>query len=335
MIRAFLFSKNEYEKIPEVDNDEKYSNLSPYFEAEKDNTIDMSEESLQLENEHRIRMIPVPIQCHKTEQFKTFMAFLMLNVSFLGTSISLALTHDRVPFNQPLPDIFLNNVESIDNLLKISEIQIMVAVNTCILILFFHKHRLLIAKRCFFMLSILYIYRSISFFVTVLPISSTTYYCSPRSNATTTEDIFRRVLSIYTGFGLSLDKPQTFCGDSIFSGHATMLVFSYLIIKEYTPNKLKFLQILVMLNAIVGILFLLVSHSHYSIDCIIAYYITTRLFWTYHQLCLSTHPSNKTHITKEWWMFLFNYFENHSIRTVANEFQIPWPLNVKFSINKF
>lgn len=90
----------------------------------------------------------------------------------------------------------------------------------------------MIAKRCFFILSILYIYRSISFFVTVLPISSPTYYCSPKSNSTTTAEIIKRALSIYTGMGLSLRVNQTFCGDSIFSGHATMLVFSYLVIKE-------------------------------------------------------------------------------------------------------
>lgn len=104
----------------------------------------IGEDRLQSENEHRIRMIAVPTQCHKTEQFKTFIAFLMLNISFFGTSVSLALTHDRLPDRKlysPLPDVFLDNVEILDNLLKVSEIQIMVAVNTCIVLIFFHKHR--------------------------------------------------------------------------------------------------------------------------------------------------------------------------------------------------
>lgn len=34
----------------------------------------------------------------------------------------------------------------------------------------------------------------------------------------------------------------------------------------------------------VGVCMVLVSHGHYTIDIIVAYYVTTRLFWTYHTL---------------------------------------------------
>lgn len=36
--------------------------------------------------------------------------------------------------------------------------------------------------------------------------------------------------------------------------------------------------------ALVGVFMVLVAHGHYTIDILIAYYITTRLFWTYHTL---------------------------------------------------
>lgn len=34
----------------------------------------------------------------------------------------------------------------------------------------------------------------------------------------------------------------------------------------------------------VGVLMVLIAHGHYTIDVIIAYLVTTRLFWIYHTL---------------------------------------------------
>lgn len=34
----------------------------------------------------------------------------------------------------------------------------------------------------------------------------------------------------------------------------------------------------------VGVVMLQLSHGHYTVDVIIAYFVTTRIFWTYHTL---------------------------------------------------
>lgn len=79
-----------------------------------------------------------------SEKFKAALTFLLLVLSFFCALISLALTHDRIPDRnvyKPLPDAVLDGVASLDFLLNIAEIQIIVIVNVCILLVFFHKHR--------------------------------------------------------------------------------------------------------------------------------------------------------------------------------------------------
>ena len=69
-------------------------------------------------------------------------------------------------------------------------------------------------------------------YVTVLPMASTTYKCSPKANVTSTLLIAKRVFQLISGFGLSINGKHTYCGDYIYSGHTVVLVLSYLIIRE-------------------------------------------------------------------------------------------------------
>jgi shingomyelin synthase len=81
---------------------------------------------------------------HRSEQFKALCAFFLVIVSFFLALISLALTHDKLPdrkIYKPLPDVVLDNVKSFDFLLNVSEVQIIVVVNVCVVMVFFHKHR--------------------------------------------------------------------------------------------------------------------------------------------------------------------------------------------------
>lgn len=75
-------------------------------------------------------------------------------------------------------------------------------------------------------------YRAITMYVTVLPLSSKTYYCSPKSNGTSALVVAKRIITLFSGFGLSINGKHTYCGDFIYSGHTVILVLSYLIIAE-------------------------------------------------------------------------------------------------------
>lgn len=84
----------------------------------------------------------------------------------------------------------------------------------------------------FLITALLYLMRSVTMYVTVLPMSSTTYVCAAKANHTTPWLLTTRVLQLMSGFGLSINGKQTFCGDFIFSGHTVMLTMCYLIINE-------------------------------------------------------------------------------------------------------
>lgn len=145
-------------------------------------------------------------------------------------------------------------------------------------------------------------------FVTAMPISSKTYYCSPKANHTSPLIVTKRVLQLISGFGLSINGKHTYCGDYIYSGHTVMLVLNYLIIKEcefvrrntlkmsFFRNKISYsifidspkrcqpINWLAGLIASTGVIMVLLAHSHYTVDVLIAYYITTRLWYIYHTM---------------------------------------------------
>ncbi|CAL8074797.1 unnamed protein product [Orchesella dallaii] len=228
-----------------------------------------------------------------TEKRKTVIALALLVVNFILATVSLALTHQRLPTYKPLPDIILDNVATQDWALYVSEILIMISVAVTVTVLLLHKHRWIVFRRAFLLLAALYLMRSVTMFVTVLPVSSYTYYCSPPSNNTSVFEIARRALRLLSGFGLSINGEQVYCGDYIYSGHTVILVTAYLFIKEYSSHKHKFylLHWASFLVSLTGIIMVLISRGHYTIDVIIAYYVTTRIFWIYHTL--ANNPSLK------------------------------------------
>ncbi|XP_026810911.1 phosphatidylcholine:ceramide cholinephosphotransferase 2-like isoform X1 [Rhopalosiphum maidis] len=275
------------------------------------------------------------------EKFKTFVALILLIVNFLITTTSLAVVHERVPdrsLYKPLPDTFLDAVPARDWALDVSEIFIIVSTNLTLLIIASHKYRFIVLRRLMFMLSLLYLLRSITMFVTVLPTSSTTYYCSPKANSTNPVLIARRVFQLFSGFGLSINGKHTFCGDYIYSGHTTILVMSYLITVEYSPRRWYILHWASWLMAAVGVLMVLIAHGHYTIDVIIAYLVTTRLFWIYHTLANNVylkHSSSNNYLSRSWWFWMFKYFEGNINGPIPRQYDWPLPWPRRFTTAKY
>lgn len=266
------------------------------------------------------------------EKMKTFIAFLILLFHMVLSTLSLALVHDRVPDRSypPLPDTFLDNVKTAEWALDVSEILIMISVNVSTGVILMHKHRFIVFRRVCLILSLLYLMRSITMYVTVLPMSSTTYHCSPKENHTSPVVVAKRVFQLISGFGLSINGKHTYCGDYIYSGHTIMLTMSYLIISEYSPKRLWPLHWASFVASFIGVIFVLVARGHYTVDVIIAYWVTTRVFWIYHTLANHVILKNRTPnnlLSRAWWFRIFQYFEGNVGAPLprVHDWPLPWP----------
>ncbi|XP_055548652.1 phosphatidylcholine:ceramide cholinephosphotransferase 1-like isoform X2 [Wyeomyia smithii] len=280
--------------------------------------------------------VPVPVrdeQRYPKEICKTLLALFIMTCNFILATVSLSIVHDRVPDRDsygPLPDVVLDNIMPVEWALDVSEILIMVVVNSCVLLITFHKHRFIVMRRVFLIMSILYFMRSITMYVTVLPVSSVTYYCSPRANVTPTPQVIvKRAFQLISGFGLSINGKHTYCGDYIYSGHTVTLVMGYLIIAEYSPKRFWIIHWIAWCVSSTGVTMVLLAHGHYTIDVLIAYYVTTRLFWTYHTLAnnsLLLKQNGHNYIGREWWFFIFRYFERNVRGPVPLQYNFPFPI---------
>jgi len=177
--------------------------------------------------------------------------------------------------------------------------------------------------------------RAVTMFVTQVPIASKEYYCSPQSNHTTPLLIIERILQLLSGFGLSINGQHTFCGDYIFSGHTLILTLTYLIIKEYSPQRCRFLHLMFFATSFTGVVCVLIARGHYMVDVVLGYYVTTRVFWIYHALCatqqqMKTHlasPSPAGYLSRVWWFPMFRYLEANVTGPLPRQYEwpLPWP----------
>jgi PAP2 superfamily C-terminal len=79
---------------------------------------------------------------------------------------------------------------------------------------------------------------------------------------------------------------------------------------------------------------LLLARGHYSIDVLIAYWITTRVWWLYHTLANNVNlkgdaenPFN--YLNRIWWWYIFRYFERSVPVNLPRRFGWPIPRRLR------
>ena len=204
------------------------------------NAIENEFESRSLLGEEDVKVdMPEVPQNHSQEAnipddfLKTLASVVFLGCGFIACCISIALVHERKPDYDPLPDVILDYVQNEKWALRVSEslvvINIVLAASTVLL----HHHRMVVFRRIFLILGLIYFYRSITMYVTALPKPGLQNHCAPKLNHTiTSSELMNRVYFLLYGGGLSLAEDDVYCGDYIFSGHTAMLLMSFFVIRE-------------------------------------------------------------------------------------------------------
>ncbi|KAK1793528.1 hypothetical protein P4O66_011432, partial [Electrophorus voltai] len=283
--------------------------------------------------------IPLPSEHERspfpTEWSKTAVAFLYALCCFITTTVVISVVHERVPpkeVSPPLPDKFFDMFERVQWAFSICEINGMLLVGVWFVQWLLLKHRSIVGRRFFFIVGTMYLYRCVTMYVTTLPVPGMHFQCSPKLFGDW-EAQLRRIMKMISGGGLSITGSHTMCGDYLYSGHTVMLTLTYLFIKEYSPRRCWWYHWMCLCLSAVGIFCILLAHDHYTVDVVVAYFLTTRFFWWYHTMAnqqFLKQSSQGNLFSRVWWFRLFRYFEQNVQGIVPRNYQLPLPLPWRF-----
>ncbi|XP_037533176.1 phosphatidylcholine:ceramide cholinephosphotransferase 2-like [Nematolebias whitei] len=264
------------------------------------------------------------------EWWKTGVAFLYAFFNLVFTTVIITVVHERVPdksLNPPLPDKFFDYVDRVPWAFTVTEANGLILVGLWLIQWLLLKHKSIVGRRCFFLIGTLYMYRCVTMYITTLPVPGKHMVCAPKLYSDSTGKIWR-ILRLISGGGLSMTGSHLMCGDFLYSGHTVMLTLSYLFIKEYSPPWMWWYHWFCWILSASGVVCILVAHEHYSIDVVVAYFVTTRMFWWYHTMAnsheLRQAPNN--FLSRTWWNLIFNFLERNVQTTVPIVFLSPLAL---------
>lgn len=260
---------------------------------------------------------------------KLIFAIAYLSTSSFITALSMTIAHARLPDRDtfpPLPDVLLDNIPLIPRAFEVCEWIAAIWCTFFFIMLVFHRHRVIIFRRICVVAGTLFLLRSVTMFATSMSVPGEHLECKElQIDSTDVEQILQHAWFITKGLGMSINGVRT-CGDYMFSGHTLILTIVNYAMLEYTPYHWRGFHILSWLANVFGMFFILAAHEHYSIDVIISFYISSRLFQYYHTV-VNAAPrkgaeSHQKLVTFDY--FVFSYMEEDIHGVVPNDYEWPW-----------
>uniref|UniRef100_A0AC35FSA4 Sphingomyelin synthase-like domain-containing protein n=1 Tax=Panagrolaimus sp. PS1159 TaxID=55785 RepID=A0AC35FSA4_9BILA len=282
----------------------------------------------------------IPPERFRTELLKLAVAFFCLVISAFLNFFLLTVIHDIVP-RQPLPDLVFMLIPQQRWAWAVGDVFSTINATIGFIIIFLHKERIIVLRRAFLLGGILYGLRAVVLGVTFLPPSfhNRDEMCLPQVNrsAMYTTEIIHRFVTYVVTLGLTSGQEKILCGDLMFSGHTLTLTIMYFIQLQYTPRGLVVLRYIATPITFCGIAALVVSGGHYTMDVLIAYWLTTHVFWGYHQMFeMPRNQRASAPLSRVWWFWLCYWFEaDVPPGPLKNEWDLPiGPIFLRKAVSK-
>ncbi|VDM25239.1 unnamed protein product [Toxocara canis] len=231
--------------------------------------------------------IVYPLEWHKT--IATFVALVF---ALILNCMALATAHDVVSRNA-LPDLFFSLIAQQDWALEVGDVLCSSAMVLSVLfITVFHKHRFIVLRRMAYSMSVLYVMRAFCICVTHIPTSyqNNAKKCIKPNHDPDVASILLLTLKLSYQFGLQVENRQgrLMCGDQLFSGHTILVSTTTFYLNHYTPHSVWPLRFFVsyivssewvlILTCIIGMACLFLSRTHYTVDVMISYWLSSLMF---------------------------------------------------------
>lgn len=263
-----------------------------------------------------------------TKLLKVLIGICFFILAMMSTGLTMVWCHERVPDADkypPLPDLVLDNLPLIPWAFKASEIFAGILLGINFLVFVFHKHRMVMIRRLPVILGILFFMRCITMMGTSLSVPGSHLECETAPHRTLDEK-FYRAFEIVSGLGASVNGVKT-CGDYMFSGHTIVLTVSNLFAERYTPFEWKTLHLITWVLNLFGCFMILAAHEHYTIDVVIAFFLSKSIFNGYHNTAaLQTiiQDRGNKHDSGTIFFQILEFFEGDTQGVVPNEYEAPW-----------
>ncbi|CAI4231074.1 unnamed protein product [Auanema sp. JU1783] len=256
-------------------------------------------------------------------------AFLLIYLVVAGLSnwAVLAYTHDYVP-RDPLPDIIFWLVPEQQWATAWGDLMVTLCLLCLLVLLFFHEQRIVIARRVIFIAATLYAMRSCTLMVTQLPsgYENNTQRCRERLDSPDIQTFFERLGEQTLRLGFQ-GGTQMLCGDLLFSGHTLVMIVCTITVAYYLPNRWRLLQWIPTIFSIFGMSCMAISRTHYTIDIIVAYWLTNFIFRVYHAYCeVDIYIERRRSVLHDLWLCRVIAWLEESIvpGKIENRFTIPF-----------